>query len=124
MRRLKPEKESIISSDVFWSLIQFYYVVKPNLQNFESFFNFFSAAIPFLRPTSTQSSWLSSQLIAYAQQFLTPSFSIPADVKLNALRGDTSFIIPSNLLARTAKVPWGRTVLSNPDTSSGVYSPR
>ena len=93
--RLKPEKESVISSDVFWSLIQFYYVVKPNLQNFESFFNFFSAAIPFLRPTSTHSSWLSSQLIAYAQQFLTPSFSLPSEVKLNALRGDTSFIIPS-----------------------------
>ena len=93
--RLKPEKESIISSDVFWSLVQFYYVVKPNLQNFASFFNFFAASIPFLHPTLTQSSWLQPQIIAYVQQFLTPSFSISLTIQLNALKGDTSFIIPS-----------------------------
>ena len=36
----------------------------------------------------------------------------------------TSFIIPSNLLARMANVPSGSSTSDSPEMSSGVYSPR
>ena len=36
----------------------------------------------------------------------------------------TSFIMPSNLFARIAKVPSGSSTSASPETSSGVYSPR
>ena len=93
--RLKPEKESSISSEDFWSLIRFYYVVKPNLQYFDSFFRFLFCFVPFLKPCKFQSSWVSQEVVAYVQQYLSSPLTFSTELSVTALRTDMAFEIPS-----------------------------